>query len=148
RTYFRPLDYPKAGHEQDIIEYLGVGRSPYFRHLKTARETLADALLNQLHPTYRLERPFLPHTNLLGRQQLIQTVGHKLQAGHTVLLTGRGGAGGAAVAAPRASQRPRDPLSLTARPTLPDDPGSLLVSQRQSLPQQGASRLWLPLVAH
>ena len=51
RRYFRPLDYPKAGHEQDIIEYLGVGRSAYFRHLKAAREALADALLRQLYPT-------------------------------------------------------------------------------------------------
>ena len=99
RSYFRSLDYPKAGHEQDIIEYLGVGRSPYFRHLKTAREALADALLTQLHPTYRLERPFLPQTDLLGRDQLIQTVTNKLRAGETVSLTGMGGMGKTAVAA-------------------------------------------------
>ncbi|MEZ4590749.1 MAG: tetratricopeptide repeat protein [Chloroflexota bacterium] len=147
RTYFRPLDYPKAGQEQDIIEYLGVGRSPYFRHLKAAREALADALLGQLHPTYRLERPFLPQTALLGRHQLIQNAIQALQKGQTVSLTGMGGMGKTAVAATLASQWPHETFWFTIRPTFNDDLASLLFSLGQFLHQQGASRLWLQLVA-
>ncbi|MFZ1396160.1 MAG: tetratricopeptide repeat protein [Candidatus Promineifilaceae bacterium] len=147
RTYFRPLDYPKAGHEQDIIEYLGVGRSPYFRHLKAAREALADALLSQLHPTYRLERPFLPPTHLLGRDPLMQTATRTLQNGQTVFLTGMGGMGKTAVAATIASHWPHETFWFTIRPTFNDDLGSLLFSLGQFLHQQGASRLWLQLVA-
>jgi tetratricopeptide (TPR) repeat protein len=147
RAYFRPLDYPKAGHEQDLIEYLGVGRSPYFRHLKAARKLLADALLTQLHPTYRLERPFLPQTALLGRDTLIQTVADKLQAGQTVSLTGMGGMGKTAVAATIANQWPDESFWFTIRPTFNDDLGSLLFSLGQFLHRLGASRLWLQLVA-
>lgn len=147
RSYFRPLDYPKAGHEQDIIEYLGVGRSPYFRHLKAARETLADALLSQLHPTYRLERPFLPQTTLLGRDQLIHSLTDKLLGGQTVSLTGMGGMGKTAVAATVASQWPHENFWFTMRPTFNDDLSSLLFALGQFLHQQGASRLWLQLVA-
>lgn len=147
RSYFRPLDYPKAGHEQDIIEFLGVGRSPYFRHLKAARETLADALLSQLHPTYRLERPIIPQTPLLGRDAVIQMVTEALQAGQTVSLTGMGGMGKTSVAAVVASQWPHESFWFTIRPTFNDDLSSLLFSLGQFLHQQGASRLWLQLVA-
>ncbi|MCA9954148.1 MAG: hypothetical protein KC434_05485, partial [Anaerolineales bacterium] len=147
RSYFRPLDYPKAGHEQDIIEYLGVGRSPYFRHLKAAREALADALLSQLHPTYRLERPIIPQTPLLGREAVIQTVTEALLAGQTVSLTGMGGMGKTSVAAVVASQWPHESFWFTIRPTFNDDLSSLLFSLGQFLHQQGASRLWLQLVA-
>jgi tetratricopeptide (TPR) repeat protein len=147
RSYFRPLDYPKAGHEQDLIEYLGVGRSPYFRHLKAARETVADALLAQLHPTIRLERPFLPQTNLLGRDPLIQTLRQKLQAGQSISLTGMGGMGKTAVAATIANLWPHESFWFTIRPSFNDDLGSLLFSLGQFLHQQGASRLWLQLVA-
>ncbi|MBK8900706.1 MAG: tetratricopeptide repeat protein [Anaerolineaceae bacterium] len=147
RSYFRPLDYPKAGHEQDIIEYLGVGRSPYFRHLKAARETLADALLGQLHPTYRLERPIIPHTPLLGREAVIQTVTEAVLDGQSVCLTGMGGMGKTSIAAVVASQWPHASFWFTIRPTFNDDLGSLLFSLGQFLHQHGASRLWLQLVA-
>ncbi|MCB8925619.1 MAG: tetratricopeptide repeat protein [Ardenticatenaceae bacterium] len=147
RSYFRPLDYPKAGHEQDIIEYLGVGRSPYFRHLKSAREILADALLTQLHPTVRLERPFLPPTKLLGRDQLMQTLADRLRNGQTVSLTGMGGMGKTAVAATIAHRWPHESFWFTIRPTVNDDLSSLLFSLGQFLHQQDASRLWLQLVA-
>ena len=147
RAYFRPLDYPKAGHEQDIVEYLGVGRSPYFRHLKAAREALAEALLRQLHPAYRLERPIVPQTPLLGREPLIQTAVKALLAGQTVSLTGMGGMGKTSVAAIVASRWPHECFWFTMRPTFNDNLGSLLFSLGQFLHQQGASRLWLQLVA-
>lgn len=147
RSYFRPLDYPKAGHEQDIIEYLGVGRSPYFRHLKAAREALADALLSQLHPTYRRERPIIPQTPLLGREAVIEAVTDALLAGQTVSLTGMGGMGKTSAAAVVASQWPHESFWFTIRPTFNDNLSSLLFSLGQFLHQQGASRLWLQLVA-
>ena len=147
RSYFRPLDYPRAGHEQDIIEFLGVGRSPYFRHLKAARETLAEALLSQLHPTFRLERPIIPQTPLLGREAVIQTVTDALLTEQAVSLTGMGGMGKTSVAAVVASRWPHASFWFTIRPTFNDDLSSLLFSLGQFLHQQGASRLWLQLVA-
>ncbi|WP_420643619.1 hypothetical protein [Candidatus Leptofilum sp.] len=147
RTYFRPLDYPKAGSEKDIIEYLGVGRSPYFRHLKNARELLADALLRQLHPTYRLERPLVPAKPLLGRDLTIQTITEALLAGKTLALTGMGGIGKTSVAATVMSQWPHESFWFTIRPSFNDNLSSLLFALGQFLHQQGASRLWLQLVA-
>ena len=40
RRYFYPRAQPQAKREVDLREYLGVGRGPYFNHLKTARQNL------------------------------------------------------------------------------------------------------------
>ena len=67
RLYFKN-SYPRADNEQDIRDYLGVGRGPYFNHAKAAREALAEALLRRLQPTFRLDRPLTPAADLLGRE--------------------------------------------------------------------------------
>ena len=63
RLYFKN-SYPIASQEQDIRDYLGVSRGPYFNHMKAARQALGNALLKRLRPTFRLERPHKSHPNI------------------------------------------------------------------------------------
>ena len=71
RRYFRSRANPSANSEQAIRDYLGVGRGPYFKHIKAAREALGEALINLLQPTFRLEQPPQFAGQLIGREKLI-----------------------------------------------------------------------------
>lgn len=93
RRYFRPLLFPKPTQEADIRDYLGVGRGPYFNHLKVARQALGDALLTLARPIMRLERPLQLRHELIGRNPLQQQILAQLAAGEAVALSGPSGVG-------------------------------------------------------
>lgn len=148
RRFFRSRAHPPADSEHAIRDYLGVGRGPYFNHLKAAREALAEAIIRQLQPTLRLEQPPQTTAPLIGRDHLIARCLPRLQAGQTIALTGMGGVGKTALAAALAQQWPGQPVFwFTLRPTLNDQLSSLLFSLGYFLHQRGASGLWLQLVA-
>ena len=149
RRYFRPLLFPKPTQEADIREYLGVGRGPYFNHLKAARQALGDALLELARPMLRLERPFRLRHRLIGRDDLAQTILAQLEAGEAVALSGPSGVGKTSLSA-LISQRWSPPTAVfwyTIRPTINDQVESLLFSLGAFCRQQGASNLWRQLVA-
>ena len=148
RRYFYPRAHPRAKREIDIREYLGVGRGPYFSHLKTARQNLGDALLGRLRPSFRLERPVLRSEALIARETFIQACLADLKAGKTVAISGMGGVGKTSLGAAVARQWPAQPVFwFTIRPTFNDQLSSLLFSLGNYLHQQEASSLWLQLVA-
>lgn len=148
RRYFRPRARPAADSEQAIRDYLGVGRGPYFNHLKKARERLGEALSNLLQPTFRLEQPPLYFNKLIGRAQTMSQCRSALQTDKTVALTGMGGIGKTTVAATIAKQWGTSAVFwFTFRPTLNDQLNGLLFSLGYFLHQQGVSGLWLQLAA-
>ncbi len=148
RRYFRPRAHPAADSEQAIRDYLGVGRGPYFNHLKTAREALGEALIHWLQPTFRPEQPPRFAGGLIGRDHVLARCLNRLQAHQTVAVTGMGGVGKTALAATLATQWPAQAVFwFTFRPTLNDQLSSLLFSLGFFLHRHGASGLWLQLVA-
>lgn len=148
RRYFRTRTYPPADGEQAIRDYLGVGRGPYFNHIKAAREALGEAIIKQLQPTFRLEQPPQFVGSLIGRDLLLSRCLAGLQNNQTIALTGIGGVGKTALAATIAAKwSPQSVFWFTFRPTLNDQLSSLLFSLGFFLHQHGASGLWLQLVA-
>ncbi|MEZ4591547.1 MAG: hypothetical protein R3D55_10465 [Chloroflexota bacterium] len=148
RRYFRPLFHPKATQEADIRDYVGVGRGPYFNHLKTARQVLGDALLSLTRPTVRLERPLQNRHPLIGRSQLKQQLLANLAAGEAVALSGPSGVGKTALAAEVAHGWGNTAVFwYTLRPTLNDQIDSLLFALGTFCHQHGASNLWRQLIA-
>ncbi len=148
RRYFRRRANPPADSERAIREYLGVGRGPYFNHLKAARGVLGEALIDLLQPTFRLEQPPRFEGQLIGRETLITQCLKELQAGRTVAVTGMGGAGKTALAATVAAKWSKSSVFwYTLWPTLNDQLSSLLFSLGYFLHREGASGLWLQLVA-
>jgi hypothetical protein len=148
RRFFRSRAQPAADSEQAIRDYLGVGRGPYFNHLKAARETLGEALINLLQPTFRLEQPPQFADELIGRDGLIAQCLAGLKENQTIAITGMGGVGKTALATAVARQWSNQTVFwFTLRPTLNDQLSSLLFSLGYCLHQAGASGLWLQLVA-
>ncbi|MFZ1399412.1 MAG: tetratricopeptide repeat protein [Candidatus Promineifilaceae bacterium] len=148
RRYFRPLFHPKVNQEADIRDYLGVGRGPYFNHLKAARQALGDALLNLTRPTVRLERPLQNRHPLIGRSQFKQQLLANLAAGAAVALSGPSGVGKTALAAEVAHEWGNTAVFwYTLRPTLNDQIDSLLFALGTFCHQHGASNLWRQLIA-
>ncbi len=148
RRYFRPRANPSADSEQAIRDYLGVGRGPYFNHIKAARSALGESLINLLQPTFRLEQPPQFEGQLIGRETLIDQCWQELQKQRTVAITGMGGAGKTALAAAVATAWSQLPVFwFTFWPTLNDQLSSLLFSLGYFLHQHGESGLWLQLVA-
>lgn len=147
RRYFRSRATPAADNEKAVRAYLGVGRGPYFNHLKKARYALGEALIQQCQPTFRLEQPpQLPDT-LIGREDVISQCLAHLQQNKTVALTGSGGVGKTTVSAHIAATHKTAVFWFTLRPTLNDQLHSLLFSLGYFLHKQGASSLWLQLIA-
>jgi tetratricopeptide (TPR) repeat protein len=148
RQYFRPSVYPRMDSEYDIRDYLNVGRGPFFNHLKSACNRLAEALLQQVRPTFRLEQPWLPPERWLGQEGMLGQCLTALQQGQAVAITGAGGTGKTSLASMVAAGWPSQPVFwFTIRPTVNDQLSSLLFSLGYYLHQQGASNLWLQLVA-
>ncbi len=149
RRYFRSRAHPPADSEQAIRDYLGVGRGPYFNHLKAAREALGQALINLLQPTFRLEKPPQFAGELIGREQLLTQCLAQLRAQKMVAVTGMGGAGKTALGAAIAANWPAPDAVFwfTFWPTLNDQLSSLLFSLGYFLHLHGESGLWLQLVA-
>ena len=146
RLYFKN-SYPFATQEQDIRDYLGVSRGPYFNHMKAARQALGNALLKRLRPTFRLERPITLTRNLIGRQEMVNQCTVALAAAQTVAISGMSGTGKTSLATAIANEQENEFFWFTLRPTLNDQLNSLLFSLGYFLHQQGVSSLWLQLVA-
>ncbi len=146
RLYFKN-SYPAASEEQDIRDYLGVSRGPYFNHMKAARQALGNALLKRLRPTFRLERPFTSTRALIGRQQVMQQCITALDSNQTVAISGMSGTGKTSLATAVANEKGDHFFWFTLRPTLNDQLNSLLFPLGYFLHQQNASSLWLQLVA-
>lgn len=148
RRYFRPLLSPKPNREAEIRRYLGVGRGPYFNHLKSARQALGDALLTLTRPVMRLERPLQNRHQLIGRTAYKQQILEKLSAGQTVALSGPSGVGKTSLAAEVAQSWENTAVFwYTLRPALNAQIDSLLFALGTFCHQHGASHLWRQLVA-
>lgn len=142
RRFFRPRRL------SDIWEsFLGESRAEFYRDVELAISHLGEALLQQLHPTFRLEAPPPPRL-LVGRADLLAEVVARLRAGQAVSLSGPGGIGKTTFA--QAVAQAYSSASVfwwTVRPTLHDTLGSLLFALGYFLHQQGASGLWRKLLA-
>ncbi len=148
RRYFRPLLFPKANQEADIRNYLGVGRGPFFNHLKSARQALGDALLALARPVVRLERPLQNRHHLIGRAAIKQQILADLSAGKAVALSGPSGIGKTSLAADVAQSWGNSAVFwYTLRPTINDQIDSLIFALGNFCHQHGASNLWRQLVA-
>lgn len=147
RQFFRPRATPDAKNEQGIIKFLGVGRSPFFRHLKTARTELAKALLNRIRPTFRLEQPPLPE-EIIGRTAILNEIEQALGRNQNIMLSGPGGSGKTALTAKVISKSGDDPVFwYTFRKGINIQVDALLFSIGTFLHQHIQSSLWLQLIA-
>ena len=147
RQLFRPRATPEAKNEQEIIDFLGVGRSPFFRHLKTARAELARALLERIRPTFRLEQPPLPE-NLFGRKRMLKEMHQALESGQNIAISGPSGSGKTALSANLLTRYAGSPVFwYTFRKGINIQVDALLFSIGTFLHQQTQSALWLQLVA-
>ncbi|MFN3331130.1 MAG: hypothetical protein ACK47M_01295, partial [Caldilinea sp.] len=148
RRFFAPAAFPKASQEADIREHLGVGRGPYFTHLKAARQLLGDALLDLVQPTLRLEQPPRLRHALIAREKLIAAIAVNLAAGEAVALNGASGVGKTWLAAAVAQQWPNPAVFwYTLRPTINDQVDSALFALAHFCHQHGASSLWRQVIA-
>lgn len=147
RQFFRPNGSPQANNEHAIIEFLGVGRSPYYRHLKVAREKLAEQLLLRLRPTMRLDQPPKP-IQLLNRAFALEKGESALKTGISIAITGPNGSGKTALASTLAQRMGDHPLFwYTFRPEINIYIDTLLFAIGIFLHRLHPSSLWLQLVA-
>lgn len=146
-TYFHRY-FPAPRNQSEIYgDVLHVSRATYDRHLREAVQRLGKMLLLRLQPTIRLEQPVL-HTNLIGRQALCQDALAALQAGKSVYFCGASGIGKTTVGVALTEQWPTPAVFwFTVRFSLNDQLTSLVFALGNFLHQQGASRLWLQLIA-
>lgn len=147
RQFFKPHIKPVAKNEQGIIDFLGVGRSPFFRHLKTAREQLGNTLLQRIRPSLRLEQPPKPSL-LFNREATSSSLLSELDKGNSVSLSGASGTGKTALVANAISQRPDlKTFWYTLKPGVNMQVDSLLFSLGSFVSRHGFSSLWLQLIA-
>ena len=149
RQIFPPTAFPKAKQEYDLRDFLGLGRSTLFNHLKLAREQLGKNLLQLMQPTLRLEQPPRIQGQIVGQAAHLQTAVSQLLQNKTVFISGVGGSGkttlGASVAQRWGSA---NRFWYTFWPSLNDQLEPLLFSLGYFLNQQGASALWQQLVVN
>ena len=145
RHYFTARDYPQQ--VGDIPYYLNVSRARFFKHLEVATTKLAEILLAQVRPTFRLEHPRL-QTALIGREEVLNKCLSGLQTGQTVAISGMGGIGKTTLGTAISHNWSTEAIFwYTIRPTLNDQLSSLLFSLAHFLHEQGTSNLWQLLVA-
>lgn len=148
RRYFRIPEEPRADNEIAISNFLNISRASYFNHLKEAQNSLGQALLTHVQPTFRLEQPSTRDHPLISRDTLITKCLADLQAGRAVVFSGMGGVGKTAAATAVAHAWPHQPIFwFTFRPTFNDHLDCLLFSLGYFLHKQGASGLWRQLIA-
>ncbi len=147
-NYFNRLFTPPPKTQAEIYQdILHISRTSHDRSLKEAVEQLGTLLLQRLRPPLRLEMPTLRGL-LLGREQLrAQCLAH-LTAGNSVSLTGPGGMGKSTLGSALVEGWPTPAIFwFTVRPGLNDHLNSLLFALGYFFHQQGASALWLQLIA-
>ena len=146
-TYFHRY-FPAPRNQSEIYsDALHVSRATYDRHLREAIQQIGKMLLLRLQPTLRLEQPVLG-MHLIGRAALCQEALVALQSGKSVYLCGVSGIGKTTVGVALTEQWPTPAVFwFTVRFSLNDHLTSLVFALGNFLHQQGASRLWLQLIA-
>ena len=143
-TFFRPQPLTQ------VLYQLGISKSTFYRpaHRPRAIQKLEQALIRHLKPALRLEEPpSLPQT-VLGRQTAVADCLPHLQQHKTIAIVGNNGLGKTTLGAHLAHHwHPKPVFWFTLRPGLNDHLSSLLFSLGYFLQRQGASALWLQLVA-
>jgi len=130
--------------QTEVMKFLALGRSTYYRYLERAVETVGKTLIQSLRPALRLEQPAAPP--LFGREALIEQAQAGLEEGHVVHLVGGGGLGKTSLGAHLAACWRRGGVFwYTFRPGLTDHLDQLLFTLAYFFHQQGASTLWLHL---
>ncbi len=147
-NYFKQIVRPRPRNQAEIYnDVLHISRATHDRHLREAVERLGEALLQRLRPTVRLESPTL-RSALIGRTGLRTQALRALEQGQSVALVGVGGVGKTTLGTWLANRWARDnAFWFTVRPHFNDRLPSLLFALGYFLHQQGASSLWLQLVA-
>ena len=126
---------------------LHVSRATYDRHLREAMQRLGQLLLLRLQPTLHMEQPAL-HAALIGRTAVCDEAWAALGAGQSVYLCGASGIGKTTVGVALAERWPTPAVFwFTVRFTLNDQLTSLVFALGNFLQRQGASQLWLQLIA-
>lgn len=141
--------FPPPNKQSDIYaDILHVSRATYDRHLREAIRRLSDLLLLHLQPTLHVEQP-VAAAELIGRNGILVDSLAALQAKKSVYLCGASGIGKTALGAALAEEWATPALFwFTVRVTLNDQLTSLLFALGNFLHHQGASRLWLQLIAN
>ncbi len=148
RRFFRPTEDPRPDNDIAVCDSLSISRASYFNHLKAAQQSLAEALLTAVQPTFRLEHPAPRNQPLVGREPLLTQCLATLKIGQSVALSGMGGVGKTALATAVAHAWPTQPVFwFTIRPSFNDHLECLLFSLAYFLHRQGASGLWQQLIA-
>jgi len=147
-NYFKRLFEPAPKTQAEIYnDILHISRTSHDRYLKEAVERLGTLLLQRLRPPLRLEMPTL-RAPLFGRVDAQAQALNRLQQGGSVTITGAGGMGKSSLGAALVDAWPSPAVHwYTLRPGLNDTINSLLFSLGYFLYQQGASALWLQLIA-
>ncbi|MCX6044780.1 MAG: tetratricopeptide repeat protein [Chloroflexi bacterium] len=147
-TYFHH-SFARARNQAEIYdEILHVARATYDRHLREAIQRLGEMLLLRLQPTLPLEQPVL-NVELIGRDAVCDECLATLYMGSSVYLCGMSGIGKTTVGVALAERWPTPAVFwFTVRLTLNDQLTSLIFALGNFLHQQGASRLWLQLMAN
>lgn len=146
-TYIHRYFPPPRNQSEIYNDILHVSRATYDRHLREAIQRLGKLLLLRLQPTLHLEQPLLS-TELIGRERLCEECSAALQMGKSVYLCGVSGIGKTTLGIALAERWPTPAVFwFTVRFTLNDQLTSLVFALGNFLHQQGASRLWLQLIA-
>ncbi|MEZ4664656.1 MAG: tetratricopeptide repeat protein [Caldilineaceae bacterium] len=147
-NYFQRIVRPRPRNQAAIYsDILHIARATHDRHLREAVERLGHLFLQRLRPTVRLETPAL-RTALIGRDKARYVLHHALGQGQSLALVGVGGVGKTTLGTWLAQQwQEAGAFWFTVRPHFNDQLPSLLFALGYFLHRQGASGLWLQLVA-
>ena len=147
-NYFQRIVRPRPRNQATIYsDILHISRATHDRHLREAVERLGNLFLQRLRPTVRLETPAL-RTALIGRKKARYALHHALTQGQSVTLVGVGGVGKTTLGSWLCARWPdANAFWFTVRPHFNDQLPSLLFALGYFLHRQGASGLWLQLVA-
>jgi tetratricopeptide (TPR) repeat protein len=141
-TYFRHQSVVKICHK------LNISRATYYRYRQQAIKQLESSLVNHVAPALHLEQAPHSRPQLWEREEAIERCRSVLKSGKAVAITGGGGVGKTALGAFLANEWESQPAYwFTFRPGLNDQLISLFFSMGYFWHLQGASTLWLQLLA-